>query len=77
MSRKVYEQERIFTLDQNLRVRAARRTNSPPPWRQRARRLSLPPQDRAEPPRDLYMRTRRLLMAALRVWELKNGIHEP
>ncbi len=23
------------------------------------------------------MRTRRLLMAALRVWELRNGIHEP
>lgn len=33
------------------------------------------PYDRSAPRGYSLMRTRRLLMAALRVWELKNGIH--
>ena len=33
--------------------------------------------DRSEPRGYSLMRTRRLIMAALRVWELKNGIHNP
>jgi hypothetical protein len=33
--------------------------------------------DRSEPRGFSLMRTRRLLMAALRVWELKNGIRNP
>lgn len=33
--------------------------------------------DRWEPRGYSLMRTRRLLMAALRVWELKNGFHNP
>jgi hypothetical protein len=31
---------------------------------------------RPAPPGDSIMRFRRLLLAALRVWELKNGIHD-
>jgi hypothetical protein len=33
--------------------------------------------DRSEPRGYSLMRTRRLLMAALRVWELKNGFRNP
>ena len=36
---------------------------------------SNPTLDRSEPRGYSLMRTRRLLMAAIRVWELKNGIH--
>ena len=36
---------------------------------------SNPTFDRSEPRGYSLMRTRRLLMAAIRVWELKNGIH--
>jgi hypothetical protein len=36
---------------------------------------SAAPYDRSAPRGYSLMRTRRLLMAALRVWELKNGIH--
>ena len=38
---------------------------------------SAPAYDRSEPRGYSLMRTRRLIMAALRVWELKNGFHNP
>ena len=56
-----------------------------PPKRKAARRLKrrprrmtarTPREDRPLPPNYSIMRIRRLIMAALRVWELKHGIHD-
>ena len=80
MPRTVRESDRFLTLDENLRVVAA------PPSRNQAK----PVRRRLNEPRPFVKRTgeepcpalpsllrhRTLLMAALRVWELRNGIHE-
>jgi hypothetical protein len=42
----------------------------------RARRFPATTEMRRSTPTDSIMRFRRLLMAALRVWELKHGIHD-
>jgi hypothetical protein len=82
MPRKVDEPERFLLLDENLTV-VARSTQGTRerPFRRRSRRpqgfapqLELAP---SPPPFDSLMRTRKLIMAALRVWELRNGIHDP
>jgi hypothetical protein len=80
MPRTVRESDRFLTLDENLRVVAA------PPQRDRAKRIRRrlneprPFVKRAgeEPclPLPSLLRHRALLMAALRLWELRNGIHE-
>jgi hypothetical protein len=80
MPRTVRESDRFLTLDDNLRVvvapprrnqakRIRRRLNEPRPFVKRAGE---------EPclPLPSLLRHRTLLMAALRVWELRNGIHE-
>jgi hypothetical protein len=81
MPRNLCNADRILILDDNLQVVAAppRRSQR----RKRARRLQRPRQFPAPPamepallPSDSIMRFRRLLMAALRVWELKHGIHD-
>ncbi|HEX4666802.1 MAG TPA: hypothetical protein VH207_09385 [Chthoniobacterales bacterium] len=79
MPRNLRESDRFLTLDHNLRVVAA------PPRRNQAKRV---PRRLDEPrpfvkrpgeepclPLPSLLRHRTLLLAALRVWELRNGIH--
>ena len=82
MPRKAEESDRFLILDENLtvvakstvraRVRRFRR-------RLKGRRSFAPQVEGAPPPPSLdsLMRTRKLVMAALRVWELRNGIRDP
>jgi hypothetical protein len=80
MPRRVSKPERLLVLDENLAVVAAPRR--PPRKRRRSyalRRTGRIPSTiemRRAAPTDSIMRFRRLLMAALRVWELKHGIHD-
>ena len=78
MSNKTLEPSRLPPPDDDFSAAA------PPPRRPRRSKRSNqsrfsfssdPSYDRSEPRGYSLMRTRRLLMAALRVWELKNGIH--
>ncbi len=81
MPRKVAQTQRFLKLTDNLAVlaissprqRAKRRRRREP----EARHAGQVMDDLGTPPYDSLMRTRRLLMAALRVWELRQGIHEP
>jgi hypothetical protein len=82
MPRKVDEPERFLLLDENLTVVACPgQGKRQRPFRRRSRRQqAFSPQlemASSPPPFDSLMRTRRLIMAALRVWELRNGIHDP
>ncbi|HEY2713799.1 MAG TPA: hypothetical protein VGI60_14890 [Chthoniobacterales bacterium] len=82
MPRKADEPERFLLLDENLTV-VARSTQGKRvrPFRRRSRkRQAYSPQlemAASPPPFDSLMRTRKLIMAAVRVWELRNGIHDP
>ena len=73
MPRTVREPDRFLTLDENLRrnqsKRTRRRLDETRPFMKRSS---------GEPclPLPSLLRHRTLLMAALRVWELRNGIHE-
>jgi len=80
MPRKVVQTQRFLKLTDNLAVLAI--GSAQQPTRRRRRRERQAPHagqlgNVGLPPYDSLMRTRRLLMAALRVWELRNGIHEP
>jgi hypothetical protein len=81
MPRKVAQTQRFLELTENLSVLAiSRPERQARRRRRRGERGSAHPQTGEElglPPYDSLMRTRRLLMAALRVWELRHGIHEP
>jgi hypothetical protein len=81
MPRRVSKPDRLLTLDENLAVVAVPRHQ--PRKRKRLRTAKRTRQfpatiemRRLAPPGDSVMRFRRLLLAALRVWELKNGIHD-
>jgi hypothetical protein len=80
MPRKVETPERLLRLNDNLEVVAA---SSRPRRRRRALRLSRARAFEREQITsanstsfERLLRTRRLLLAALRVWELKHGIHD-
>jgi len=81
MPRKVAQTQRFLELTENLSVLAiSRPERQARRRRRRGERSSADPRTGEElglPPYDSLMRTRRLLMAALRVWELRHGIHEP
>jgi len=81
MPRRVSKPDRLLALDENLAVvavpRRQPRKRKPLGAARRTRRLPTTTEmGRPAPPGDSIMRFRRLLMAALRVWELKNGIHD-
>jgi len=81
MPRRVSKPDRLLTLDENFAVVAVRRRQprkrKPLCAAKRTRRFPATMEmRRSAPPGDSIMRFRRLLMAALRVWELKNGIHD-
>jgi hypothetical protein len=78
MPRKVMKQDRFLLLGDDLAIIAApplreRRRRGP----RRRRRVTSILMETAPANYDPLLRTRRLLMAALRVWELKHGIHDP
>jgi hypothetical protein len=80
MPRRVSNPDRLLALDENLVVVAVprrqprkRKPSCGPRRRQYSTKIEL---RRPAPPGDSIMRFRRLLLAALRVWELKNGIHD-
>ena len=73
MPRKSNERDRYLTLDDCLRVV---RIPGQTPKRKKSRRMPALPAAEAFSPVDSLLRHRSLLMAALRVWELRNGIHE-
>ncbi len=81
MPRKVSKPDRLLILDENLAVVAAprreprKRKRSSASRRKRRFRATIEMR-RSTPQSDSIMRFRRLLMAALRVWELKHGIHD-
>ena len=82
MPRKAEEPERFLLLDENLTIVArSTRAKRERPFRRRSRRQqSFSPQLEmapSPPAFDSLMRTRKLIMAALRVWELRHGIHDP
>jgi hypothetical protein len=81
MPRKVDEPERFLLLDENLTIVARSNEKRDRAFRRRSRKrqgfapqLELAP---SPPAFDSLMRTRKLIMAAVRVWELRNGIHDP
>lgn len=80
MPRKAHEPDRFLTLDDNLRVVAI--SNRRGQRKDVARRLLEPRPFIKRPPTETFaplpslLRNRGLLMAALRVWELRNGIHD-
>jgi hypothetical protein len=81
MPRKAFKSDRLLMLDENLSVVAVPQRRSQ--RRKITHRLKAPRHfwvatEIGEPPpqSDSIMRLRRLLMAALRVWELKNGIRD-
>jgi hypothetical protein len=81
MPRTVSKPDRLLVLDENLAVvvapRRQPRKRKPSCGSRRTRRFPATIEMRRPAPSgDSIMRFRRLLMAALRVWELKNGIHE-
>jgi hypothetical protein len=81
MPRRVSKPDRLLALDENLVVVAVPRRQPRKRKRllaaKRTRRFPTPVEmRRPAPPGDSIMRFRRLLLAALRVWELKNGIHD-
>lgn len=80
MPRTVREPDRFLTLDENLRVVAAppRRNQSKRTRRRLDETRPFMKRSSGEPclPLPSLLRHRTLLMAALRVWELRNGIHE-
>ncbi len=80
MPRKVAQTQRFLKLTDDLTVLAI---SSPRQHARRRRRQEGQVRHAGQvvdevglPPCDSLMRTRRLLMAALRLWELRNGIHE-
>jgi hypothetical protein len=78
MPRKTVKPDRFLILTEDLAVVAAprvteRKRRAP----RRRRRIVSTLMEGAAAPFDPLLRTRRLIMAALRVWELKHGIHEP
>jgi len=81
MPRKVIQPERFLLLSDDLSIAAVpesgRQKKKRGPRNRRRSNTSNHPDERATLSPDLMMRTRRLLMAALRVWELKHGINEP
>ena len=80
MPRKVGQTQRFLQLSENLTVLAINGQSSRSGRRRRSSQHQSPHfGDIAGSTLsgDSLMRTRRLLMAALRVWELRNGIHEP
>jgi hypothetical protein len=81
MPRNSCTADRFLILDENLQVVAKSPSRSQ--RKRRPRRLQQSRQfpaaqamERPLPPSDSLMRIKRLLMAALRVWELKHGIHD-
>jgi hypothetical protein len=81
MPRRVSKPDRLLALDENFAVVAVPqhkpRKRKPLCAAKRTRRFPATIEIRREPPPgDSVMRFRRLLLAALRVWELKNGIHD-
>jgi hypothetical protein len=81
MPRKAPDYARFLTLDKDLRVVAqpgqakpkesSRRLQESRPFQQRANVPPPPP-----PPLPYLLRHRGLLMAALRLWELRNGFRD-
>ena len=81
MPRRVSKPDRLLALDENLAVvavpRRQPRKRKPLGAAKRTRQFPATIEmRRPAPPGDSIMRFRRLLLAALRVWELKNGIHD-
>jgi len=81
MPRRVSKPDRLLALDENLAVvsgpRHSPRKRKPLGTARRNRRFPETTEMRQPVlPGDSVMRFRRLLLAALRVWELKNGIHD-
>ena len=80
MPRRVSNPDRLLALDENFIVVAVprRQPRKRRPLRavKRPRQFPATIEMRPAPPGDSIMRFRRLLLAALRVWELKNGIHD-
>ena len=81
MPRRVSKPDRLLALDENFAVvavpRRQPRKRKPLCAAKRTRRFPTTIEmRRPAPPGDSIMRFRRLLLAALRVWELKNGIHD-
>jgi hypothetical protein len=81
MPRNVIQPERFLLLSEDLSITAAPERESQGKTirsrRRRRRAASGRSTHQMSPPPDFMMRTRRLIMAALRVWELKHDIHEP
>jgi len=81
MPRKIAQVQRFLKLTDDLAVLAISSPRQPRRRRRRserqARHAGQIVDEAGLPPYESLMRTRRLLMAALRVWELRHGIHEP
>ena len=80
MPRKVIKPNRFLLLTDDLGIIAAPQEHPEPTVRRVRRRRRITSGsliDRSLPMSDPLLRTRRLVMAALRVWELKHGIHDP
>ena len=81
MPRRISKPDRLLTLDENLVVVAAPhlqpRKRKPSGASRRTRQYpGTIEMRRLRPPGDPIMQFQRLLLAALRVWELKHGIHD-